>query len=57
MSNSRLAGPSLDAAGTKKLESLAKALVERNSLKLEIVGRADPELRQGRRQACGRSAP
>ena len=35
---------SLDAAGTKKLESLAKALVERNSLKLEIVGRADPEI-------------
>ncbi len=34
---------SLEAAGTKKLESLAKALVERNSLKLEIVGRADPE--------------
>ncbi len=34
---------SLDAAATKKLESLAKALVERNSLKLEITGRADPE--------------
>lgn len=32
-----------DAAATKKLESLAKALVERNSLKLEITGRADPE--------------
>ncbi len=34
---------SFDAAGSKKLESLAKALVERNSLKLEITGRADPE--------------
>ncbi|MBS1139083.1 MAG: hypothetical protein H6R13_536 [Proteobacteria bacterium] len=33
----------IDAAGTKKLENLAKALVERNSLKLEITGRADPE--------------
>ncbi|HLO63784.1 MAG TPA: DUF748 domain-containing protein [Azonexus sp.] len=33
----------IDAAATKKLESLAKALVERNSLKLEITGRADPE--------------
>ena len=32
-----------DAAATKKLETLAKALVERNSLKLEIAGRADPE--------------
>jgi hypothetical protein len=31
-----------DAAG-KKLEALAKALTERNSLKLEITGRADPE--------------
>lgn len=31
-----------EAAG-KKLESLAKALNERNSLKLEITGRADPE--------------
>lgn len=35
---------SIDAAATKKLESLAKALVERNSLKLEITGRADPEI-------------
>ena len=33
----------IDAAATKKLESLAKALVERNSLKLEITGRADPD--------------
>ena len=33
----------LDAAATKKLESLAKALTERDSLKLEISGRADPE--------------
>jgi hypothetical protein len=32
-----------DAAATKKLENLAKALVERNSLKLEVTGRADPE--------------
>lgn len=31
-----------DAAG-KKLATLAKALAERNSLKLEITGRADPE--------------
>lgn len=31
-----------DAAG-KKLEALAKALNERNALKLEITGRADPE--------------
>ncbi len=29
---------SFDAAGSKKLESLAKALVERNALKLEITG-------------------
>uniref|UniRef100_Q47FN3 DUF748 domain-containing protein n=1 Tax=Dechloromonas aromatica (strain RCB) TaxID=159087 RepID=Q47FN3_DECAR len=34
----------INDAGTKKLESLAKALVERNSLKLEITGRADPEV-------------
>jgi hypothetical protein len=33
----------IDAVATKKLESLAKALVERNSLKLEVTGRADPE--------------
>lgn len=33
----------IDTAATKKLDSLAKALVERNSLKLEITGRADPE--------------
>jgi hypothetical protein len=30
-------------ASTKRLESLAKALTERDSLKLEITGRADPE--------------
>lgn len=41
---------SIDAAATK-LESLAKALVERNSLKLEITGRADPRNRPGRSQA------
>jgi hypothetical protein len=34
---------SLDAAAAKRLESLAKALLERESLKLEITGRADPE--------------
>jgi hypothetical protein len=34
----------LDTAATKKLESLARALNERDSLKLEITGRADPEL-------------
>ena len=34
----------LDEAATKKLESLAKALSERDSLKLEITGRADPEV-------------
>jgi len=30
-------------AAAKKLETLAKALTERNTLKLEITGRADPE--------------
>ena len=35
---------SLGDAGTKRLESLAKALVERDSLKLEVTGRADPEV-------------
>ncbi len=34
----------LDETATKKLASLAKALKERDSLKLEITGRADPEL-------------
>ena len=34
----------LSDAATKKLEALAKALTERQSLKLEITGRADPEL-------------
>jgi uncharacterized protein involved in outer membrane biogenesis len=33
----------LDAAAVKRLETLAKALTERDSLKLEITGRADPE--------------
>lgn len=32
----------IDAAATHKLETLAKALTERASLKLEITGRADP---------------
>ena len=32
------------ADATKRLESLAKALMERDSLKLEITGRADPEV-------------
>jgi hypothetical protein len=41
-----------DAAG-KKLEALAKALNERNSLKLEITGRADPEVdRDGAKRAA-----
>ncbi len=35
---------SLSDVATKKLEVLAKALTERQSLKLEITGRADPEL-------------
>lgn len=34
---------SINDAGAKKLTVLAKALVERQSLKLEITGRADPE--------------
>ena len=34
---------SLDATATRKLELLAKAMSERNALKLEISGRADPE--------------
>ena len=33
----------INAAASKKLESLAKALTERSALKLEITGRADPE--------------
>ena len=33
----------LDAAATRKLELLAKAMSERNALKLEISGRADPD--------------
>ncbi len=41
-----------DAAG-KKLEVLAKALNERNALKLEITGRADPEAdREGAKRAA-----
>jgi hypothetical protein len=44
---------SLDAAAVKRLESLAKALVERESLKIEITGRADPELdREGVKRAA-----
>ncbi len=35
---------SFDDPAMKKLESLAKALRDRDSLKLEITGRADPEL-------------
>ncbi|HRH13331.1 MAG TPA: DUF748 domain-containing protein [Azonexus sp.] len=35
---------SLGDVATKRLESLAKALTERDSLKLEITGRADPEV-------------
>ncbi len=34
---------SFDETATKRLEALAKALVDRDSLKLEITGRADPE--------------
>lgn len=33
----------INDAGVKKLTALSKALVERESLKLEITGRADPE--------------
>ncbi|NTV70494.1 MAG: DUF748 domain-containing protein [Azonexaceae bacterium] len=41
-----------DVAG-KRLEALAKALNERNSLKLEITGRADPEAdREGAKRAA-----
>jgi hypothetical protein len=35
---------SLGDTATRRLESLAKALTERDSLKLEITGRADPEV-------------
>lgn len=35
---------SLGDVATKRLESLAKALAERGSLKLEVTGRADPEV-------------
>jgi hypothetical protein len=35
---------SLGDTATKRLESLAKALAERDSLKLEVTGRADPEV-------------
>lgn len=43
----------VDAAGQKRLEALAKALVERDSLKLEVTGRADPELdREGVKRAA-----
>ena len=44
---------SLNAAGSKKLEALAKALNERSALKLEITGRADPEAdREGAKRAA-----
>ncbi len=44
---------SLNAAGSKKLEALAKALNERSALKLEIAGRADPEAdREGAKRAA-----
>lgn len=44
---------SFDATATKKLEALAKALNERDSLRLEIVGRADPESdREGIKRAA-----
>ncbi len=43
----------LDDSAVKRLESLAKALKERDSLKLEITGRADPEAdREGVRQVA-----
>ena len=35
---------SLGDVATKRLESLSKALTERDSLKLEVTGRADPEV-------------
>lgn len=44
---------SLDPAGSKKLESLAKALNDRAALKLDISGRADPEAdKEGIKQAA-----
>lgn len=44
---------SFDATANKKLETLAKALNERASLKLEIAGRADPEAdREGIKRAA-----
>ena len=43
----------LDAAAGKRLESLAKALADRDALKLEITGRADPESdREGLKRAA-----
>ncbi len=43
-SSSDLGAPTFGDDATKRLESLAKALRERDSLKLEITGRADPEV-------------
>ncbi len=43
----------LTAAAVKKLEALAKAMVDRPALKLEITGRADPEIeREGIKRAA-----
>lgn len=43
----------LAAAATKRLESLAKAIVDRPALKLEITGRVDPEAdREGLKQVA-----
>lgn len=33
----------VDAAASKRLEAMVRALTERNALKLEVTGRADPE--------------
>lgn len=44
---------SFDGAAAKRLESLAKALNERSGLKLEVAGRADPEIdREGLKRAA-----
>ncbi|NJD24237.1 MAG: DUF748 domain-containing protein [Betaproteobacteria bacterium] len=44
---------SIDAASLKRLEAIAKALLERETLKLEITGRADPESdREGLKRAA-----
>ncbi len=47
----------IDAAGAKKLEALAKALTDREALKLEITGRVDPETdREGLKKVAMRQA-